>query len=122
MALNKTEKDAIIQEYHVHPNDTGSPEVQVAILTKRINTLIEHEGRGYAVVGSLRDPVEGRPAPIYILDADTYEVLSTIRPEEELGIELAQHLHNVVWYARGGQLYLLCQSWNPGYYFVLERM
>jgi small subunit ribosomal protein S15 len=42
MALNKTEKDAIIQEYHVHPNDTGSPEVQVAILTKRINTLIEH--------------------------------------------------------------------------------
>ena len=84
--------------------------------------FIEHEGRGYAVVGSLRDPVEGRPAPIYILDADTYEVLSTIRPKEELGIELAQHLHNVVWYAHGGQLYLLCQSWNPGYYFVLERI
>jgi small subunit ribosomal protein S15 len=42
MALNKTQKDAIIQEYHVHPNDTGSPEVQVAILTKRINVLIEH--------------------------------------------------------------------------------
>jgi hypothetical protein len=84
--------------------------------------FIAHEGRGYAVVGSLRDPVEGRPAPIYILDADTYEVLSTIRPKEELGIELAQHLHNVVWYAHGGHLYLLCQSWNPGYYFVLERI
>ena len=42
MALTKIEKDAIIQEYHVHESDTGSPEVQVAILTTRINTLIEH--------------------------------------------------------------------------------
>jgi small subunit ribosomal protein S15 len=42
MALTKAEKDAIIQEYHVHPNDTGSPEVQVALLTTRINSLVEH--------------------------------------------------------------------------------
>ena len=42
MALSKLEKDAIIQEYHVHSSDTGSPEVQVAILTTRINSLIEH--------------------------------------------------------------------------------
>ncbi len=42
MALSKVDKDAIIQEYHVHASDTGSPEVQVAILTKRINSLIEH--------------------------------------------------------------------------------
>jgi small subunit ribosomal protein S15 len=42
MALSKVEKDAIIQEYHVHSSDTGSPEVQVAILTNRINSLIEH--------------------------------------------------------------------------------
>ena len=42
MALSKLEKDAIIQEYHVHSSDTGSPEVQVAILTNRINALIEH--------------------------------------------------------------------------------
>lgn len=42
MALSKSEKDAIIQEYHVHTSDTGSPEVQVAILTRRINSLIEH--------------------------------------------------------------------------------
>ncbi len=42
MALSKVEKDAIIQEYHVHESDTGSPEVQVAILTTRINSLIEH--------------------------------------------------------------------------------
>jgi small subunit ribosomal protein S15 len=40
--MSKVAKDAIIQEYHVHSSDTGSPEVQVAILTNRINSLIEH--------------------------------------------------------------------------------
>ncbi len=42
MSLSKSEKGTIIQEYHVHTNDTGSPEVQVALLTNRINALIEH--------------------------------------------------------------------------------
>lgn len=38
----KEEKTAIIQEYAMHEGDTGSPEVQIAILTSRINTLTEH--------------------------------------------------------------------------------
>jgi small subunit ribosomal protein S15 len=42
VALSKERKEEIIQTYHVHPNDTGSPEVQVALLTTRINQLIEH--------------------------------------------------------------------------------
>ena len=42
MALSTDEKTTIIQEYHVHPTDTGSPEVQIALLTNRINYLIEH--------------------------------------------------------------------------------
>ncbi len=42
MSLTKTAKDTIIQEYHTHSADTGSPEVQVALLTTRINALIEH--------------------------------------------------------------------------------
>ena len=42
MSLEKTEKDAIIEEYRVHGNDTGSPEVQIALLTTRINRLTEH--------------------------------------------------------------------------------
>jgi hypothetical protein len=82
---------------------------------------IEHEGRWLAVVGSLRDPVEDRPAPIYILDGESHEVLSTIRPKEELGLEAVQHLHNVVWHRQGGELFLVCQAWNPGFYFVLGR-
>jgi len=42
VALSKTEKDTIINEYHLHTGDTGSPEVQIAILTTRINQLTEH--------------------------------------------------------------------------------
>lgn len=42
MALSKSEKDTIINEYHLHEGDTGSPEVQIAILTTRINQLTEH--------------------------------------------------------------------------------
>lgn len=41
-AMTKAEKDALIKEYAVHEGDTGSPEVQIAILTKRINELTEH--------------------------------------------------------------------------------
>jgi small subunit ribosomal protein S15 len=40
MATQK--KTAIIQAYRVHGSDTGSPEVQVALLTARINHLSEH--------------------------------------------------------------------------------
>lgn len=35
-------KKQIVTEYKVHEKDTGSPEVQIAILTKRINELTEH--------------------------------------------------------------------------------
>ena len=40
--LNKERKLEVINEYKVHETDTGSAEVQVAILTKRINELNEH--------------------------------------------------------------------------------
>lgn len=42
MPLTKERKDAIISDYHKHDSDTGSPEVQVALLTTRINQLIDH--------------------------------------------------------------------------------
>lgn len=40
--MTKAEKTEIIQQYATHEGDTGSPEVQVAVLTKRINDLTEH--------------------------------------------------------------------------------
>jgi hypothetical protein len=79
-------------------------------------------GHVFALVGSLDDPNPERPAPVYILDAVTYEVVSTIRPKEDLGIELADHIHNAVWYESGGRLFLVCQAWNPGHYFVLAQV
>ncbi len=40
--LRQEEKIEIIQNNRIHETDTGSPEVQIAILTKRINDLTEH--------------------------------------------------------------------------------
>ena len=40
--LRKDEKTAVIEANKTHDNDTGSPEVQIAILTRRISDLTEH--------------------------------------------------------------------------------
>lgn len=40
--IRKDEKTAVIQDNRIHETDTGSPEVQVAILTARIQQLTEH--------------------------------------------------------------------------------
>ena len=42
MALTKDLKTEVIRSYQTHPSDTGSPEVQVAILSERISNLTEH--------------------------------------------------------------------------------
>jgi small subunit ribosomal protein S15 len=42
MGLSKEEKAEIIEEYKRHESDTGSPEVQIAILSTRINQLTDH--------------------------------------------------------------------------------
>jgi small subunit ribosomal protein S15 len=42
MSLTKETKGTIINQYRVHPSDTGSPEVQIAILSERITYLTEH--------------------------------------------------------------------------------
>jgi small subunit ribosomal protein S15 len=42
MALDKVKKETIISDYRVHEKDTGSPEVQIAILSERISYLTDH--------------------------------------------------------------------------------
>lgn len=42
MALTQERKNALINEYKTHESDTGSPEVQIAVLTEQINTLNDH--------------------------------------------------------------------------------
>ncbi len=42
MALTKREKSNVMGDFHRHDTDTGSPEVQIALLTERISRLTEH--------------------------------------------------------------------------------
>jgi small subunit ribosomal protein S15 len=42
MALTKEQKEQVIGKFKKHAQDSGSPEVQIALLTERINTLSEH--------------------------------------------------------------------------------
>ena len=42
MAIDAAKKAEIIEQYKLHDGDTGSPEVQIALLTERINHLNEH--------------------------------------------------------------------------------
>jgi small subunit ribosomal protein S15 len=42
LTLHADRKKSIIEEYRIHETDTGSPEVQIALLTERINYLTEH--------------------------------------------------------------------------------
>lgn len=42
MSITKAQKTQIIEEFRTSDSDTGSPEVQVALLTTRINALIDH--------------------------------------------------------------------------------
>jgi small subunit ribosomal protein S15 len=42
VVLTPERKKEIIDEYRVHPSDTGSPEVQIALLSERINYLTDH--------------------------------------------------------------------------------
>jgi small subunit ribosomal protein S15 len=42
--ISKEQKTKIVRENQAHPTDSGSPEIQVALLTERINLLVKHFG------------------------------------------------------------------------------
>ena len=42
MSITETKKKAVIEDFRLHEKDTGSPEVQIAILSERIKNLTEH--------------------------------------------------------------------------------
>ena len=87
MALAKDKKGEIIQEYHVHATDTGSPEVQVAVLTTRINGLVEHlkihKGDEHSRRGLLKLVGQRRRLLNYLKKKDAEKYLNVI---QELGI------------------------------------
>jgi small subunit ribosomal protein S15 len=42
MSISATQKQKIVKDFKIHDKDTGSPEVQIALITERINTLRQH--------------------------------------------------------------------------------
>ena len=76
--LLKSEKQAIMQEYAVHEGDTGSPEVQIAVLTEEINRLTEHFKDDYHSQRGLMKKVGRRKKLLAYLkgkDLDRYKAL-----------------------------------------------
>jgi hypothetical protein len=80
---------------------------------------VHYLGR-YAAVGSLHGPDRSKGAPIYILEND--QLISTIMPKEDLGLQNFQHIHNAVLREYGNKLYIIAQAWNPGDFAILEQV
>ena len=76
----------------------------------------------YALAPCLDGPkgADGKPTkgPIYIVNLKTKTIASIIRVKEDLGYELADHIHDAAWYVRGSgdkrEVYILFTNWNPG--------
>ena len=85
--ISKEKKTAIINEYARTPGDTGSPEVQIAILTARINELTEHlkvhKKDHHSRRGLLKMVGQRRGMLAYLKDKDIERYRSLI---ERLGI------------------------------------
>lgn len=85
--LNKEKKAEIIEEYKVHEGDTGSPEVQIAILTYRINELNdhlkEHKKDNHSRRGLLKMVGKRRGLLNYLMDNDMERYRNLI---EKLGL------------------------------------
>jgi small subunit ribosomal protein S15 len=81
MALANDAKKTIISSHQIHTGDTGSPEVQIAILTERINRLTEHlklhKGDNHSRRGLLQMVNKRRRLLMYLMkkDADRYKLV-----------------------------------------------
>ncbi len=80
---------------------------------------IDYEGE-YGVVGCLFGLDREKGAPIYVLKDG--QVVSTIWPKDEMGLEKFQHIHDAVIREVGGVLYIIAQAWNPGDFVVLRQV
>jgi small subunit ribosomal protein S15 len=87
MALSKSEKQVIMGRFGHHPGDTGSPEVQIALLTVRIEQLTEHlrvHRKDFHCRRGLHKLVGRRRRLLrYLREVDPHRYTKTV---EELGI------------------------------------
>ncbi len=89
MALSKEKKQEIIRGFQRHERDTGSPEVQIAVLTERINRLTEHLKRNKKDVHSRRGLIamihERRRHMEYLKSSDYRKYLEVV---QKLGLKV----------------------------------
>ncbi|QDU90291.1 NHL repeat protein [Pirellulimonas nuda] len=81
--------------------------------------LVDFNGERLMVVGCLVGG-GGAPGVVNIVRGD--KVASVLKPKEDLGLELFQHIHNAAGVVVDGKLFVLCYGWNPGCYAVLEHV
>ncbi len=77
----------------------------------------------YALAPCLNGP-GNTPGPIYVINLKRRAIVSTLKPQEELGFADARHIHDACWYVTGRgsrrELYVVFTSWNPGGLGVLK--
>jgi len=87
MSISKERKTELINEFKVHENDTGSPEVQIAVLTEEINNLNthlkEHKKDHHSRRGLLKMVGKRRNLLTYLRDKDVVRYRNLI---EKLGL------------------------------------
>lgn len=75
---------------------------------------------GYTLVGCLHGTDREKGAPIYLLKDG--ELLSTLMPKEDLGLDQFQHIHNAVLRIIDGEIYVIAQAWNPGDFAIFKHV
>ena len=89
MAISKEKKDELIKEYARHDGDTGSPEVQIALLTSDINNLNAHlkanKQDHHSYVGLLKKIGHRRNLLRYLKNKDCLLYTSSIIKDHQLG-------------------------------------
>lgn len=87
MAIEKEQKSKLIDEFAIHPGDTGSPEVQIAIITHRLRYLNQHFSQhkkdNHSRRGLLKLVSRRKKLLSYLKDKDIYRYKAVI---EKLGI------------------------------------
>ncbi|MEM7200821.1 MAG: hypothetical protein AAF628_11175 [Planctomycetota bacterium] len=86
--------------------------------------FFEQEGKLYGVAASLNPAAgsEDQGASIYIVDMATLNVVSEVKPKDELGLERFSHVHNVFATMDDGKVTLFCQAWNVGDFAILRQL
>ncbi|MBI3735898.1 hypothetical protein HY256_05235 [Candidatus Sumerlaeota bacterium] len=72
------------------------------------------------VIGCLEGPDKTKGAPIYLLKND--QIVSTIMPKEDFGLDKFTHVHNATIRTVNGKLYIIAQAWNPGDFAIFEQV